>query len=228
MSQAIWSAVEHYTVSTLHAKDDALERALAACEAAGLPPISVAPAEGKLLHLFARACGATRILEIGTLGGYSAIWLARALPAGGRLITLEISPEHASVAASNLAAADLSERVEIRVGRALDLLPGIEREMDRPFDLVFVDADKQSNAEYVRWGVRLTRPGGVIIVDNVVRAGEVADAGSTDERVLGVRRMNQVLVNDPYVAPRVDATAIQTVGSKGYDGFAFIAVKHPE
>jgi predicted O-methyltransferase YrrM len=227
MSQAVWSAVERYTLSALHAEDHALDRTLADCEAAGLPAISVAPAEGKLLHLFARSIRAERILEIGTLGGYSAIWLARALPASGKLLTVEISPEHAKVAAQNLKNAGVADRVEVRVGRALDLLPGVQRDMDRPFDLVFIDADKQSNTEYVGWAVRMTRPGGVIIVDNVIRAGDVADAASSDDRVQGVRRMNEALRSDPFIAPRVDATAIQTVGSKGYDGFAFIYVKQP-
>jgi len=225
MSQPIWSAVEQYTVQTLHTPDPVLDAALAACDAAGLPPISVAPAEGKLLHLFAKAMRAQRILEIGTLGGYSTIWLARTLPATGRLITLEISPEHAAVANANLARANLSSIAQVRVGRAVDLLPGVERDMDQPFDLVFVDADKPSNPDYLRWALRLTKPGSVIIVDNVIRAGEVTNATSTDDRVQGVRRMNDLIANDPEIRRRVDATSIQTVGSKGYDGFTIISVR---
>jgi predicted O-methyltransferase YrrM len=225
MSQPIWSAVEQYTVQTLHTPDPVLDAVLAACDAAGLPPINVAPAEGKLLHLFAKAMRAERILEIGTLGGYSTIWLARALPAAGRLITLEISPEHAAVAKANLTRASLASTCEVRVGRALDLLPGVERDMDRPFDLVFVDADKPSNPDYLRWALRLTKPGSVIIVDNVIRAGEVTNANSTDDRVLGVRRMNDLIATDPDIRRRVDATSIQTVGSKGYDGFTFMHVR---
>ena len=225
MTQPIWSAVEQYTVKTLHTPDPVLDAALAACDAAGLPPISVAPAEGKLLHLFARSMRAQRILEIGTLGGYSTIWLARALPATGRLITLEISPVHAAVANANLARAGLAAIAQVRVGRAVDLLPGVERDMDQPFDLVFVDADKPSNPEYLRWALRLTRPGSVIIVDNVIRAGAVVDAASTDDRVQGVRRMNDLIASDPDIRRRVDATSIQTVGSKGYDGFTLIHVR---
>ncbi|HEU5109285.1 MAG TPA: O-methyltransferase, partial [Micromonosporaceae bacterium] len=188
--------------------------------AAGLPEIQVAPNQGKLLQLMAQIRGARRILEIGTLGGYSTIWLARALPHDGRLVTMEYDRRHAEVARANIARAGLADRVEVRVGAALDLLPALARERPEPFDLTFIDADKQSNTEYFRWALRLSRVGSVIIVDNVVRGGRVTDPNSDDPSVVGTRRLFDALAAEP----RVTATAIQTVGSKSYDGFAMAVV----
>jgi predicted O-methyltransferase YrrM len=218
--EAKWTEVDRYLTDLLVAPDPALDAALAASVAAGLPPINVAPNQGKLLHLLARIHGARRILEIGTLGGYSTIWLARALPPGGRLITLESDPKHAEVARANLARAGLADVVHVRLGRAGETLPRIAAEQSEPFDLVFVDADKVSTAEYFAWALQLTRVGSVIIVDNVVRKGAVADPASTDAAVQGIRRFNAALAAES----RVSATAIQTVGSKGHDGFALALV----
>jgi predicted O-methyltransferase YrrM len=220
MSQDQWTTIDRYLTDALLPPDEALEAALAASDAAGLPAIAVAPNQGRMLELFARSIGARRILEIGTLGGYSTIWLGRALPEGGRLISLEFDPHHADVARNNILHAGLADRVEVRVGRAVDSLPGIEAEGDGPFDMMFIDADKPSNPDYFAWAMKLTRPGSLIIVDNVVRSGAVANAASTDPNVLGVRRMNQMIAAEP----RVLATAVQTVGSKGHDGFAMILV----
>jgi predicted O-methyltransferase YrrM len=216
MSSALWQQVDSYITDTLVQPDAALVAALEASDAAGLPQISVSPAHGKLLWLLARLVGAKRILEIGTLGGYSTIWLARGLAAGGRLITLEALEKHAAVARKNLERAGLSKVVEIRVGQALATLPLVEG----PFDLTFIDADKQNNAEYFGWALKLSRPGSLIVVDNVVRAGAVVDARSRDAAVQGVRRLNQLIAAERRVA----ATAVQTVGSKGYDGFAIALV----
>ena len=221
MSKELWKDVDLYFSEQLSLSDAVLEAALAANRAAELPAIDVAPNQGKLLHLFARMIGARRILEIGTLGGYSTIWMARALPEGGRLITLEYSAKHAEVARGNIARAGLSEMVEIRIGAALETLPKIQAEMKEPFDLIFIDADKANNAEYLRWAIKLSRPGTLIIVDNVVRDGAVIDAASTDKDVLGARRLFEVMGAEP----RLSATALQTVGSKGYDGFAMAIVK---
>ncbi|NMH95950.1 O-methyltransferase [Pseudonocardia acidicola] len=218
--QAHWSAVDDYITDLLVGADPALDATLEANAQAGLPAIDVSPAQGKLLHLLARAIDARRVLEIGTLGGYSTIWLARALPVDGKLITLEYSAKHADVAAANIARAGLDKVVEIRRGRALDTLPGVAEDIDAPFDLVFVDADKPSNAEYFEWALRLARPGGVIIVDNVIRGGRVIDADSDDAAVQGTRRFNERLAAER----RVSATEIQTVGSKGHDGFALAVV----
>ncbi len=220
MTQAQWTAVDRYFTDLLVPADPALDAALAAAAAAGLPPINVAPNQGKLLHLLAQTCGARRILEVGTLAGYSAIWLARALPANGALITLELDPRHAAVARNNLAQAALTAQVEVRVGAALDLLPQLVAEQVTPFDLVFIDADKVNTAEYFGWALQLTRRGSLIIVDNVVRDGAVIDDTSDDASVQGVRRFNAALAAEP----RVSATALQTVGSKGYDGFALALV----
>ncbi len=220
MSGHSWAEVDGYLHGLLAPHDDALRAALAASDAAGLPAIAVSPGEGKLLHLLALAVGARRILEIGTLGGYSAIWMARALPADGRLVTLEFEPRHAEVARANLARAGLADRCEVRLGRALDLLPRLEAEGAGPFDLAFIDADKPSNPEYFAWALRLARPGGLIVVDNVVREGAVLDAGSGDATVEGVRRVLGLMSREP----RVTATAIQTVGAKGWDGFAIARV----
>jgi predicted O-methyltransferase YrrM len=216
MASRLWQDVDRYITDTLVQPDEALDAALAASDAAGLPQISVSPAHGKLLWLLARVVGAKRILEIGTLGGYSTIWLARGLAAGGRLITLEALEKHAAVARSNLVRAGLADVVQVRVGQALATLPQLEG----PFDLTFIDADKQHNADYFAWALKLSRPGSLIVVDNVVREGAVVDARSRDAAVLGVRRLNQLMAAEPRVA----ATAIQTVGSKGYDGFAVALV----
>jgi predicted O-methyltransferase YrrM len=215
-----WTEVDRYITGLLVPPDAALDAALAASTAAGLPAINVAPNQGKLLQLLARIHGARRILEIGTLGGYSTIWLARALPAGGRLVTLESDPRHAEVARANLVRAGLDEVVELRLGRAAETLPLLAAEQLPSFDLVFIDADKASTADYFAWALRLSRVGGIIIVDNVVRQGAVADAGSTDAAVQGIRRFNAALA----VEKRVSATEVQTVGSKGHDGFALALV----
>lgn len=221
MSRETWSAVDAYLDEALVKPDAILEEALRASEAAGLPAISVSPAQGKFLNLLARALGSRNILEIGTLGGYSAIWLARALPAAGaRLVTLEVNERHAEVARANLGRAGLGHAVRVLVGPALDTLPVLEREGAGPFDFVFVDADKPSIPEYFAWALRLSRPGTVIVVDNVVRAGSVADAASADAAVRGVRRLNLMMAAEP----RVSATVVQTVGAKGHDGFALALV----
>ncbi|MFF7636857.1 O-methyltransferase [Kitasatospora sp. NPDC008050] len=220
MTQQQWTAVDEYLEQALVGEDAALTAALATSERAGLPQIAVSPTQGKLLHLLALTAGARRILEVGALGGYSAIWLARALPADGRLISLEISPAHAAVARANLHEAGLEKVAEVRTGRAVDSLAELVDDGAEPFDLVFIDADKPSNPEYFGWALRLTRPGSLIIVDNVVRRGAVADAESTDSAVIGVRRLNELVAAEP----RVEATAVQTVGSKGYDGFMLIRV----
>jgi predicted O-methyltransferase YrrM len=212
----LWQDVDRYIAEMLVQPDEALQAALDASDAAGLPPISVSPAHGKLLWTFARMLDARRILEIGTLGGYSTIWLARGLSPSGRLITLEAVARHAEVARSNIERAGLSDKVEIRVGQALDTLPGLEG----PFDLSFIDADKQNNPQYFHWALKLSRPGSLIVVDNVVREGRVIEAGLKDAGVQGVRRLNELIAAEPRVA----ATAVQTVGSKGYDGFAVALV----
>lgn len=220
MLQATWDAVDRYLVEQLIPPDAALSAALTASDAAGLPKIQVAPNQGKLLHLLVRMCGARRILEIGTLGGYSTIWLARALPPDGRLITLEYEPRHAAVARENLERAGVSSQVEVRVGAALDRLPTLERENLGPFDLFFIDADKANIPAYFDWALRLARVGAIIIIDNVVRDGEVANAQSRDASVLGVRRLMERMRDER----RISATALQSVGSKGYDGFAIALV----
>jgi predicted O-methyltransferase YrrM len=223
MTQKTWTAVDRYLDNLLVGQDAALEAALKASAEADLPPISVSPTQGKLLNLLARVRGARAILEIGTLGGYSAIWMARALPADGRLVTLEVDPKHAEVARANLERAGLAQRVEVRLGRALDSLARLEAENAGPFDLVFIDADKPSMPEYFRWALRLARPGTLIVLDNVVRDGAVIDASSPDPSVQGVRRLNELIASEP----RVSATVIQTVGAKGYDGFALALVTAP-
>jgi len=220
MTQELWNEVDRYITDLLVPTDPALDQAITASNAAGLPAINVAPNQGKLLHLFARIRGARSILEIGTLGGYSTIWLARALPAGGRLVTLEADAKHAEVARANIANAGLSGSVEVRLGKALDTLPQLEQEDRGAFDLVFIDADKENIPAYFTWALRLTKPGSLIVVDNVVRKGAVVDAASKDVSIQGVRRFNELVSREP----RVSATAIQTVGSKGYDGFALLLV----
>lgn len=220
-----WTAVDEYITAALCERDEVLEAALAASDAAGLPAIAVSPAQGKLIYLLARLVNARRILEIGTLGGYSTIWLARALPPDGQLITVEYEPKHADVARANIAKAGLADRVDVRIGDALDTLPRLAGELAHehaePFDLVFIDADKARNADYFTWSLRLTRPGGVIIVDNVVRRGELIDADSVDPGVRGARRLHEVMAAES----RVSATTIQTVGAKGYDGFTIAIVE---
>ena len=215
MNQELWTAVDRYVTEMLVPPDAALEAALEASDAAGLPRIAVAPNQGKLLQLLARARGARRILEIGTLGGYSTIWLARALPPGGRLITLEVEPKHAEVARANIARAGLASVVDVRLGAALETLPRVAAERAGPFDLTFIDADKSNIPSYFEWALKLAAPGGLIVVDNVIRDGAVVDDASTDPSVKGVRRLNELL----RAEPRVSATTIQTVGARGYDGF---------
>jgi len=220
MSQEQWAAVDHYIEQMFVPSDPALEAALKASNEAGLPEIQVSPAQGKLLQILARATGTQRILEIGTLGGYSTIWLARALPAGGRLITLEVNPKHAEVAGANITRAGLEDIVELRLGPALETLHQLIAQKQAPFDLVFIDADKPGYADYFALVLKLTRRGSIIIADNVVRKGAVADPASTDTNVQGIHKFNEAVRREP----RVNATAIQTVGSKGYDGFAMAIV----
>jgi predicted O-methyltransferase YrrM len=219
MTQRVWTDVDDYISGLLIGADPVLDGTQAAGDKAGLPQISVAPNQGKMLNLLARVHGARKILEIGTLAGYSTIWLARALPADGKLITLEYDPRHAEVATANIAAAGLADRVEVKVGAALDTLPTIADE--GPFDLFFIDADKVNNPRYFQWALDHSRPGSVIIVDNVVRSGLVLDATSTDPSVVGTRELFSALANEP----RVSATVVQTVGEKGYDGFALVLVE---
>lgn len=220
MNKEHWTQVDHYIEQLLLGPDPALTRALEASTAAELPAISVSPAQGKLLWLLAKMCGAKKILEIGTLGGYSTIWLARALPQGGHLITLEAEPKHAEVARANFVAAGLDDRVEVRVGLAQDTLPQLVSEQRGPFDLVFIDADKPGYPDYFKWALTLSRRGSVIIADNVVRDGAVVDATSSDPNVQAVRRYLELVAAEP----RVSATTLQTVGCKGYDGFAIALV----
>ncbi|MBT9330407.1 O-methyltransferase [Paracidobacterium acidisoli] len=216
----LWTAVDAYISEQLIPADPVLDAALAASAEAGLPQIAVSAPQGKQLHLLARLMGARRILEIGTLGGYSTIWLARALPESGRLITLEADPKHAAVAGANIARAGLSGVVDLRLGRALDTLPQVAAGSSEPFDLIFIDADKENIPHYFDWSLRLARRGTLILVDNVIRDGEVTNPASTDPRIQGVRRFNEQL----FAEPRVTATTIQTVGNKGYDGFTMALV----
>jgi predicted O-methyltransferase YrrM len=215
-----WVAVESYLDGLLIPADAALNAALADSAKAGLPEIAVSASQGKLLHLLAKMQGARKILEIGTLGGYSTIWLGRALPARGRVVTLEAEKKHAEVARRNIARAGLSGKVEVRLGPALTTLSQMAGERRAAFDFVFIDADKENTTEYFEWALRLSRSGSVIVVDNVIRDGEVADAASSDPRVQGIRRFNEALAREK----RVSATTIQTVGSKGYDGFTLAVV----
>ena len=220
MTQELWTEVDRYIADLLVPPDPALEGALQASDAAGLPEIAVAPNQGMLLHLLARVQGARNVLEIGTLAGYSTIWLARALPAGGRVVTLEADPKHAEVARANFARAGLDGTIEVRVGPALETLPQLAAEGRAGFDLTFIDADKASTPDYFAWALRLSRRGSLIVADNVVRDGKVLDAGSDDPDVRGVRRFFEIASAEP----RVIATAIQTVGVKGYDGLAIALV----
>lgn len=216
-----WADVDRYIADKLIGEDPALEAALEANRTAGLPPIDVSPPQGKMLNLLARSLGAQRILEIGTLGGYSTIWLARALPPGGQVVTLEVVPLHAEVARSNLERAGVADRVEIVVGQAREILEGMIGDGTQPFDLFFIDADKESNADYLRLAMRLGRPGALIVIDNVVREGRVLDPDSRNPMIEGTRRLYEALA----ATPGVSATAIQTVGLKGWDGFILARVE---
>jgi predicted O-methyltransferase YrrM len=223
MSRETWSAVDDYFTELLVAADPALDAALEASDAAGLPPINVSSSQGKLLYLLALAAGARNILEIGTLGGYSTIWLARALSPGGRLVTLEFVASHAKVAQANIARAGLADVVEVRIGRATDSLGQMVSEGDGPFDLIFIDADKEGYADYLEWSLKLSRVGTVIIADNVVRNGEVADRRTDNVRVQGIQRFTELLATKPNAS----AVAVPTVGSKGFDGFVLAVVTDP-
>jgi predicted O-methyltransferase YrrM len=216
----LWTEVDRFLCDALIAPDDVLEAALESSRAAGLPAISVSPTQGKLLELLARLLDARSILEIGTLGAYSTIWLARGMRPGGRLITLEADPTHAAVARANIARAGLESMVELRLGSASDTLPGISAERLGPFDLIFIDADKKSTPSYFEWALKLSQPGSLIVVDNVVRDGRVIDSTTDDQDILGIRRFLEMAGTNPVVS----ATAIQTVGLKGYDGFAIVRV----
>lgn len=220
IAPAQWAAVDCYITDLFVPPDPMLDAALEASDDAGLPAIHVSPNQGKLLQILARAIRAKTILEIGTLAGYSTIWLARALPTGGRLITLELDPNHANVARKNIQRAGLADVVELRLGRARDTLSQIAAEGSGPFDLIFIDADKTSYTDYLEWALKLSHPGTLIIADNVVRKGAVIDANSADPNVQAVRRFNERLAAEP----RVSATVLQSVGSKGYDGFAIALV----
>ncbi|HEY2535827.1 MAG TPA: O-methyltransferase [Solirubrobacteraceae bacterium] len=225
--QARWSAIDRYISDRLLPADPVLEAALADSDAAGLPPIAVTPNQGKLLELLARVQGARTILELGTLGGYSTIWLARALPAGGRLVTLEANPAFAEVARANIARAGVADAVELRVGAALETLPELHAEGTGPFDLIFIDADKQNYPGYFEWSLKLSRPGTVIVGDNVVRDGAILDPEAYDpehgdDLIKGVRRFYELVASEPRVS--ASATAVQTVGAKGHDGFAVMIV----
>ena len=220
MDKQLWTAVDQYTTDLLQPPDPALDAALAASEAAGLPSISVSPSQGKLLMLLAKLANASRILEIGTLGGYSSIWLARALGPAGSLITLEANPRHADVARGNIAHAGFAPIVDVRLGDARAGIQALAAEGAGPFDLIFIDADKPSIPHYLEWSLKLSRRGTLIIVDNVIRDGALINAKSEDASVQGARRLHEMLATEP----RVSATTIQTVGSKGYDGFTVALV----
>jgi predicted O-methyltransferase YrrM len=215
-----WADIDRYLSKAVIPPDPVLEHALAAADRAGLPAIQVSPQQGKLLMLLAQMMGAKRILEIGTLAGYSTIWLGRGLPPQGKLITLEADPKHAEVARSNIARANFADAVEVRLGRALDSLPKIAAENDAPFDLFFIDADKKNIPEYFTWCLRLSRLGSVIVVDNVVRDGAVIDPEAQEAGIQGIRRFFEIAAAEP----RVTGTALQTVGVKGHDGFAIFRV----
>ena len=215
-----WGAVDAYLEEHLIGADPILSAALEDSRIAGLPPINVPPTQGKLLYLLTRLQRAVNVLEIGTLAGYSTIWLARALPKGGRIVTLESEARHADVARANLARAGVLDRVDLRVGPALDTLAALAAERRDPFDLVFIDADNPRTPDYIEGSLRLSRPGTLLIVDNIIRNGELANAAATDEKVQGMQRAVELLARHP----RLDATAIQTVGAKGYDGFAVALV----
>jgi len=221
MTRDRWAAVDRYLAAAFVHRDAGLDAAAAAREAAGLPPVDVSPGEGKFLYLLARVREARAILEVGTFAGYSTIWLARALPPDGRLVTLEIDPARAALARANVARAGLATRVDMRVGPALDTLPRLAAEGAGPFDLIFLDADKRNNPGYLEWSLRLARPGTLIVDDNIVRGGAVADPETRDPDALGVRRFNEMVAADPRLA----AAAMQTVGAKGWDGLALVLVE---
>ena len=216
MNPALWTAVDSYITDLLVHQDEALRETIARSDKAGLPAYNISAPQGQFLHILARAIGAQRILEIGTLGGYSTIWLARALPDGGKLVTLEVDENCAAVARENFARAGLSDKIELVFGRALETLPGVSG----PFDLAFIDADKQNNPGYFQWALKLVRPGGIIVVDNVVREGTIIEPDSQNSSVIGVRRLNELIAANPQVT----ASIVQTVGSKGYDGFLIATV----
>ena len=218
--QKQWTDIDEFLAGSLLPPDPVLEAALAASAAAGLPEIQVSPCQARFLHMLVQVHGSSKILELGTLGGYSTIWLARALPPGGRLLTIEIDPRHAQVARTNIVRAGLAHVVDLRVGAALELLPKLAAEGQGPFDLIFIDADKPSTPDYFLWALKLSRRGSLIIVDNVIRKGALLDEASTDPAVLGMRRFLELLAAQEGVT----ATALQTVGSKGYDGFAIALV----
>lgn len=218
MTADLWGRVDDYIVDKLVDESAALADALKANAAGGLRPIDVSAAQGKFLHLLVRMSGARRVLEVGTLGGYSTIWMAKALPAGGSIVTLEYEPHHAEVARRNVERAGYSDRIEVRVGAAAETLPVLAAEKPEPFDFVFIDADKPNNTTYLDWAIKLGRPGTVIVLDNVVRDGQVANAESRDPNVLGSRGAFELIAANP----RLSATALQTVGAKGYDGFAMM------
>lgn len=220
MNQKTWAAVDDYIVDALFDADPVLEAVMAANHDQGLPAIDVSPAQGKLLSLLVRIRGAKRVLEVGTLGGYSTIWMARALPADGKIVTLELDPHHAGVARSNFELSGVSERVDLRVGPALQSLSALGAENAEPFDLIFIDADKPNNPNYLSWAMRLSRPGTVIVCDNAIREGAVLNDDGLDANVEGARAAFSFIGGDK----RLDGTAIQTVGSKGYDGFAIAIV----
>lgn len=224
MGQELWTAVDGYVADLLVLSDGVLDSVLQATAAAGMPEVQVAPNQGQLLFILAQLRGARRVLEIGTLAGYSTIWLARALPVDGRLISLEVNPRYAAVARASIARAGLGDRVEVRVGHALEVLPQLVAEGGDPFDFVFIDADKSNAAVYFGWALRLMRDGGVVVVDNVVRNGALIDAGSDDASVQGVREFMRVVAAER----RVTATVLQTVGCKGYDGLAVVLVRAVE
>jgi predicted O-methyltransferase YrrM len=221
MDQDLWTSVDQYITDNLVHPDQALDEAVKSNSTSGLPAIDVAPNQGKLLYLLARIQRATRILEVGTLGGYSTIWMARALPPTGRLVTLELDPKHAAVAAANIERAGLSSLVDLRVGPALESLARLHADNPAPFDLIFLDADKPNNPAYLEWAIQLSRPGTIIVGDNVIRDGAILDPNDPDPRVSGTRTFLERLGSHP----RLEATALQTVGSKGYDGFAIALVK---
>lgn len=221
MNQEMWSAVDRYITDLLVDADEVLEHVIAASDAAGLPSIQVSPPQGKLLGMYVSMIGARKVLEIGTLGGYSTIWMARALPEDGQLVSIEIDPLHAEVAQANFDRAGLSQRIELHTGNAREVMPRLIEDGYGPFDLVFIDADKASIPEYFAWSVQMSRPGSAIIVDNVIREGAVVNESSEDASVKGVRRLNEIMANDP----RIDATVLQTVGVKGYDGFSVALVR---
>jgi predicted O-methyltransferase YrrM len=221
VAQGTWTAVDDYVSGLLAPHDEALDAAIAASDEAGLPAIQVSPPQGKLLGMLAKSIGARLALEFGTLGGYSTIWLGRALPADGRLITLEADPAYAEVASANLERAGLGDLVDVRVGPALETLPLLEQEGSGPFDLVFIDADKANTPSYFAWSLERTRPGGLIVADNVVRDGALVDEADQDPAIAAQRRFHEMLSSEP----RVEATTIQTVGGKGYDGFSIALVR---